>query len=457
MHEGGFTPFNFDVTDKLKSGNNFVVLRVNNNRKPEGVPTINADWWNYGGITREVMLVEVPETYIDDYSVRLAKGSYQEIEVSVKLNSAVEGAPVDVNIPELKFSKTITTDKNGSSSFTFKAKPQLWSPENPKLYAVRISQNSEVLVDKIGFRQIETHNKDILLNGKKVFLRGISIHEEAPFRQGRAWSKEDAAVLLGWAKELGCNFVRLAHYPHNENMIRLAEEMGFMVWSEIPVYWTIHWDNPDTYLNAANQLTDMIDRDHNRCAVVIWSIANETPHSDARKDFLAKLARLARYKDESRLISMAMEVTGESATLSKVNDPMNEYVDIVSFNQYLGWYGGNLESPKTRNFEIPYNKPVFISEFGGGALQGMHGDKTERFTEEYQEELYKNTLEMLDRIDGFSGTSPWILVDFHSPRRQLTGVQDFFNRKGLISNDGIKKKAFWTLKNFYENKKEQYK
>ena len=457
MHEGGFTPFNFDVTDKLKNGNNFVVLRVNNNRKPEGVPTINADWWNYGGITREVMLVEVPETFIDDYSVRLAKGSYQEIEVSVKLNSAVGDVPVEVNIPELKFSKTITTDKNGSSSFTFKAKPQLWSPENPKLYAVRISQNSEVLVDKIGFRQIETHNKDILLNGKKVFLRGISIHEEAPFRQGRAWSKEDAAVLLGWAKELGCNFVRLAHYPHNENMIRLAEEMGFMVWSEIPVYWTIHWDNPDTYLNAANQLTDMIDRDHNRCAVVIWSIANETPHSDDRKDFLAKLARLARYKDESRLISMAMEVTGESATLSKVNDPMNEYVDIVSFNQYLGWYGGNLESPKTRNFEIPYNKPVFISEFGGGALQGMHGDKTERFTEEYQEELYKNTLEMLDRIDGFSGTSPWILVDFHSPRRQLTGVQDFFNRKGLISNDGIKKKAFWTLKNFYENKKEQYK
>ena len=201
----------------------------------------------------------------------------------------------------------------------------------------------------------------------------------------------------------------------------------------------------------------MIDRDHNRCAVVIWSIANETPHSDVRKEFLAKLAQLAREKDNSRLISMAMEVTGESATLSKVNDPMNEYVDIVSFNQYLGWYGGNLESPKTRNFEIPYNKPVFISEFGAGALQGMHGDKTERFTEEYQEELYKNTLEMLDRIDGFAGTSPWILVDFHSPRRQLAGVQDFFNRKGLISDDGIKKKAYWTLKNFYENKKEQYK
>ena len=269
MHEGGFTPFNFDVTDKLKSGNNFVVLRVNNVRKPEGVPTVNADWWNYGGITRDVMLVDVPETYIDDYSVRLVKGSYTEIEVSVRLNAPVEGVSVDVNIPELKFKKTVTTDKNGKSSFVFKAKPQLWSPENPKLYNVKISQNTENLEDRIGFRQIETRNKDILMNGKKVFLRGISIHEEAPFRQGRAWSKEDAAILLGWAKDLGCNFVRLAHYPHNENMVRLAEEMGLMVWSEIPVYWTIHWENPDTYLNAANQLTDMIDRDHNRCAVVI--------------------------------------------------------------------------------------------------------------------------------------------------------------------------------------------
>ncbi|MHB9055017.1 MAG: glycoside hydrolase family 2 protein [Paludibacteraceae bacterium] len=455
-HEGGFTPFSFEVTDKLKNGDNFVVVRVNNIRKPEGVPTVNADWWNYGGITRDVMLVEVPEIFIDDYSIGLLKGSYNEIGVKVKLNSAVAGIAVNVNIPELKLKKTVITDNKGATSFTYQVKPQLWSPENPKLYSVKIRQNSEIIDDKIGFRQIETHDKEILLNGKKVFLRGISIHEEAPFRQGRAWTKEDAAVLLGWAKDLGCNFVRLAHYPHNENMVRMAEEMGLMVWSEIPVYWTIHWENPDTYANASNQLTDMISRDHNRCGIIIWSIANETPHSDARNEFLAKLAKLARTQDNSRLISMAMEVTGESETLSKVLDPMNEYVDIVSFNQYLGWYGGNLDSPKTRNFDIPYNKPVFISEFGAGALQGMHGDKTERFTEEYQDELYKNTLQMLDRIDGFSGTSPWILVDFHSPRRQLTGVQDFFNRKGLISDGGIKKKAFWTLEKFYEKKKKQY-
>ena len=197
----------------------------------------------------------------------------------------------------------------------------------------------------------------------------------------------------------------------------------------------------------------MIDRDHNRCAIVVWSIANETPHSDARKTFLGKLAGLARSKDNSRLISMAMEVGDAGRNVSKVQDEMNEFVDIVSFNEYMGWYNGSPDICKNRTFTIPYDKPVFVSEFGGGALQGMHGDSTARFTEEYQELLYKNTMEMLSKIDGFSGCSPWILVDFHSPRRQLPNVQDFFNRKGLISDRGLKKKAFFVLRDYYNNKK----
>ena len=126
---------------------------------------------------------------------------------------------------------------------------------------------------------------DILLNGRPIFLRGICIHEEAPLRGGRAYSREDALTLLGWAKELGANFVRLAHYPHNEFMVREADRMGIMVWSEIPVYWTIQWENPATLENARNQLKEMIARDKNRAAVVIWSVANETPLSDARFRF----------------------------------------------------------------------------------------------------------------------------------------------------------------------------
>jgi beta-glucuronidase len=451
-HIGGFTPFNLDITAKLKAGSNFIIVRVNNERIPEGVPTVNADWWNYGGITREILLVDLPELFIDDYTIRLEKGKYDRIDGSIRLNRAIAGKTVLLEIPELKIKQTILTGETGTAPFNIKAKPELWSPENPKLYDVSFSLDGETIQDKVGFRQIETAGKEIRLNGKKVFLRGISIHEEAPFRQGRAWSPDDAKILLGWAKELGCNFVRLAHYPHNEYMLREAERLGLMVWSEIPVYWTIHWNNPETYTNARKQLNDMIDRDKNRCAIIVWSVANETPHSAGRDQFLTDLAGFARQKDNSRLISMAMEVTGTRNNTSKVEDYMSQYVDIISFNNYLGWYGGTIADLQSRQWEIPYDKPFFVSEFGAGALQGKHGNKTEIWTEEYQAELYRQTLAMYDRVEGFAGTSPWILVDFHSPRRQLNGIQDFFNRKGLISNKGVKKQAFFVLQDFYKQK-----
>jgi len=456
-HIGGFTPFNFDITNKVKDGDNFLIVRVNNERIPEGVPTINADWWNYGGITREVLIVDVPEVFVEDYLIQLEKGKYDRIVGNVKLNEKVRGEEVILTIPELDIEEKLTTDENGYAAFSIKAKPELWSPENPKLYEVFFTANGEEVKDQIGFKNIETRGKAIYLNDEQVFLRGICIHEEAPFRQGRAWNADDAKVLLGWAKDLGCNFVRLAHYPHNEYMVREAEKMGIMVWSEIPVYWTIHWNNEATYANAQQQLSDMIDRDKNRCAITVWSIANETPHSEARDIFLGKLASFAREKDNTRLISMAMEVTGQGNNLSKVEDNMNKYVDIISFNSYHGWYGGTIEDLAKRQWEIPYDKPFFISEFGAGALQGKHGDNDEKWTEEYQASLYKETLAMFNKVDGFAGTSPWILVDFYSPRRQLNGIQDFFNRKGIISNNGVKKKAYFELQDFYKKKAAEYK
>lgn len=456
-HIGGYTPFNFDVTDVVNDGDNFVVLKVDNKRHKDNVPTVNMDWWNYGGITRDVLLAELENTYIQDYLVQLDKEKKDHISGWIKLNTTTAGQNLTLTIPELKITQRLTTNESGEAYFTVKAKPQLWSPENPKLYDIKLDLSNQSINDRIGFRTIETSGKKILLNGKHVFLRGVSIHEEAPFRSGRAWSKEDAMVLLNWAKELGCNYVRLAHYPHNEHMVRMAEEMGLMVWSEIPVYWTISWENPETYKNAERQLHDMIYRDKNRCAVIIWSIANETPHSDARDNFLKNLSAYARQQDNTRLISMAMEVTRAENNLNRLIDNMNEYVDIISFNQYIGWYRNTNESARLMKWEIPYNKPVIISEFGGGALQGYHGDKGTKFTEEYQEELYIRNIEMLEKIDGLSGLSPWILVDFRSPRRQIPNIQDFFNRKGLISSWGIKKKAFHVMHEYYERKREEFK
>ena len=411
-HIGGFTPFNFDISDLLKEGENTIIVKVDNKRHAEDVPTQIFDWWNYGGITRDVKLIKVLPVYLEDYNLQL---------------TSLEG-------------------RNN-----MKAKPQLWCPENPKRYQVEITLDNSMIADSIGFRMIETRGKQILLNGKPIFLKGISIHEEKPNGGGRANCTEDAHTLLSWAKELGCNFVRLAHYPHNEYMVREAERMGLMVWSEIPCYWTIDWKNPKTYENAQNQLTDMIHRDHNRANVIIWSIANETPHSAERDAFLSRLAKQARSLDSTRLISMAMEVTSASNYLNRLNDNMNEYVDVVSFNQYIGWYRDVNDAAKM-TWEIPYNKPVIISEFGGGAKYGYHGAKNQRWTEEFQENLYRENTAMLDKIDGLAGTTPWILKDFRSPRRVLPGIQDYYNRKGLYSDKGEKKLAFYVLKQWYEGK-----
>ena len=450
-HIGGFTPFNFDVTDQLKEGENFVIVKVDNKRHAEDVPTQIFDWWNYGGITRDVLLVDVPATYVENYSLQLLSLEGRQLGFTVKLNKAEAGQQVTLRIPELKLEKTITTSDNGTATTFMKAKPQLWCPNNPKLYKVEITMNGETITDEIGFRKIETRGKQILLNGEPIFLKGISIHEEKPYGGGRANCTEDAHTLLSWAKELGCNFVRLAHYPHNEYAVREAERMGIMVWSEIPVYWTIAWKNFATYQNAEAQLHDMIARDHNRANVIIWSIANETPHSTERDQFLGRLATYARSQDSTRLISMAMEVTGASNYHNKLQDNMNKYVDVVSFNQYIGWYRDVNDAPKM-TWEIPYNKPVIISEFGGGAKAGLHGAKNQRWTEEFQENLYRENTAMLDKIDGLAGTTPWILKDFRSPRRVLTGIQDYYNRKGVFSDQGEKKLAFDVLKKWYEGK-----
>ena len=450
-HVGGFTPFNFDVTDMLREGDNFVVLKVDNKRHAEAVPTQIFDWWNYGGITRDVLLVDVEPVYIEDYNLQLASLEGRLLSFSVQLNKPLSGQQITLSIPELKIKKTLTTDAEGKAALSMKAKPILWSPATPKLYQVDIQLGSESIRDEIGFRIIETRGKHILLNGNPIFLKGISIHEEKPNGGGRANSTADAHTLLSWAKELGCNYVRLAHYPHNEYAVREAERMGMLVWSEIPVYWTIAWTNADTYQNAERQLTDMIRRDHNRCNVIIWSIANETPHSDARDQFLSRLSQKARSLDATRLISMAMEVTAANHHKNRLQDNMNQYVDVISFNQYIGWYRDVNDAPKME-WEIPYDKPVIISEFGGGAKYGLHGAKNQRWTEEFQENLYRENCAMLDKIDGLAGTTPWILKDFRSPRRVLNGIQDYYNRKGLFSDDGHKKKAFYVLKEWYQGK-----
>ncbi|MRW93312.1 beta-glucuronidase [Duganella sp. FT80W] len=458
-HKGGFTPFQFDVTGRLQAGENTLVVKADNTRHQDDIPTVNTDWWNYGGITRDVLLAETPDSYIEDYQIQLAKGDMGRIEGYVQLAGVQHAQEVTVSIAELGVKTAVRTDDHGRAVVSIalpKAKVRYWSPEDPKLYAVSIAAGADKLDDRIGLRSIVTRGQDILLNGKPVFLRGVSLHDENPLIPGRLRGAGDMRMMLQWAKEMNCNYVRLAHYPHSEEMIRLADEMGLMVWAEVPVYWTISWDKPEVYANAAQQLTDLVVRDKNRASVVIWSIGNETPVSAPRNVFMGKLADTVRSLDGTRLVGAALEVHRNGDVVT-VEDPLADKLDLASFNEYAGWYWSNNREMLKFSFKVNYNKPVLVTEFGADALGGYHADSDTRWSEEYQDQLYKNTFKLLDAIPGLRGMTPWVLTDFRSPRRPNPVYQDYWNRKGLISETGKKKQAFYTLKSYYEQKQEQYK
>jgi beta-glucuronidase len=451
-HEGGFTPFNFEITQLVRKGENDLVVYVNNRRRPDGVPTDNFDWWNYGGLTRRVLLIETPRTFVRDYFMQLDPSDPTYLAGWIQLDGLERSTlAVTLQLPELGLAHIIQPDTSGRGTFRLRVPANLerWGPEHPRRYRVELVTRYETLVDAIGFRTIETQGTQLLLNGRPIFLRGISIHEEAPFSGRRAFSEEDAQVLLGWARELGCNFVRLAHYPHNETMVQVAEAMGLLVWEEIPVYWTIQWDNPRTLALARQQLQEMITRDKNRAAVILWSVANETPRGEARLHFLHTLVEEARRLDPTRLVTAALEHRYVNDSTIVIDDELGAYLDVLGNNEYIGWYDGPPEKADRIVWQSIYNKPVIMSEWGGGARAGYHGSSEQIWTEEYQARLYRHQIGMLRRIPFLAGTSPWILKDFRSPRRPLPKIQDYWNRKGVISDRGQRKQAFYILQAFY--------
>jgi beta-glucuronidase len=460
-HEGGYTSFNCEVTTAVHAGGNFVVAAVDNTRHEDNVPTLQTDWWNYGGLHRSVSLIEVPETFIDQYDVHLARASdtipdgnmnLPHIEGWVHVAGGHTGDKVEVEIPELKSTGSGVLAEDGRAQVHLVVSDlERWSPETPKLYKVVIHAGDDSIEDLIGFRTVETRGTEILLNGKPIFLRGISIHAEAPYRTGRANTDKDAETLLGWAKELGCNFVRLAHYPHDETMLRAADRMGLLVWSENPVYWAIKWEDPKVLAKAEQQLEEEIGTSRNHAAIILWSMANETPNNEARTQFITTLASRARALDPTRLITAALLVRAEGHT-KIVDDKLGEALDVIGTNEYIGWYEQKPETADITDWRIAYQKPMIMSEFGGDAKAGLHGGDEERWTEEYQANIYRHQLGMLNRIPQLRGMSPWILMDFRSPNRPLVGIQDEFNRKGLISDQGQKKAAFFILQKAYMEK-----
>jgi beta-glucuronidase len=456
-HEGGFTPFQFEVTDQVKQGNNRIILRVNNQRKDDQIPALNFDWWNYGGITRDVYLAETGSEYIADYFVQLRKGSSSDIAGSVQLEGTSGTRKVRIRIPELKIDYNCSTDARGRAEIEIRANPALWSPSNPKCYDLFILSDQDSIHESIGFRTIEVKGTEILLNGQPIFLRGINIHEEIPMRAGRAYSWSDAALLLGWAKELGCNFVRLTHYPHSEHMVRMADQLGILLWEEIPLWQGIQFSNPAILTKAGNLLEEMIGRDKNRCSIIVWSLSNETTPSASRNETLKTLAFRARILDPTRLITSAFNHIRYEKNRVTIDDSLSEYLDVIGVNEYIGWYTPWPARPEEMEWRTLFNKPLIMSEFGAESLYGNHGsaDTASLWNEEYQDQVYQDQLKMFKGISFLRGITPWVMADFRSPGRLHSVYQQGWNRKGLLSDRGFKKKAWYRLHDYYTELKKQ--
>ena len=463
-HDGASTPFNADISDDVKTENRIVAV-VDARRSPVRIPMENTDWFNYGGIYRDIYLVRLPQYYIKDWFVRLCQdGSFSAILADINIagascseiprascnevpragNSPVNGK-AQIEIKEMSIKQEIDI-RSGKGTVKIPAHPQLWSPENPKLYDVSISFNSDTVNDKIGFREIKTKGHEIFLNGKKIFLRGVCVHEDH-FASGKTTNEEIIRKTIRDLKDMNGMYLRLAHYPHDGRFARIADEEGVLLWEEVPVYWAVAFDNEDTYRDAENQLSELILRDRNRASVIIWSVGNENDDTDSRLEFMSKLAKKAKELDDSRFVSAACLINHEKLM---IQDRLCDYLDVIGINEYYGWYDPDFEKlPMILNNSNP-GKPVLICEFGGDARLGQRGSVDDLWTEDKQKRLYEQQIKTFKKCPYIAGTTPWILYDFRCPRR-LNRYQEKFNRKGLIDADRVTKKdAFYVMQKFYK-------
>ena len=470
-HEGGFTPFVFDVTGALREGANMLVVRVDNvpwdseDARFVTVPYKKCDWWNYGGVYRDVYLEAVNATYIarlDLVPRKLEEGWSLEarvvivsacrgrarLELRVHPASAVSGmepgARSIVNLSEtvVELSREVELEP-GVSIVALRAeglKVREWSPESPFLYAAaaRLVEGEAVLDevwDQFGFREVKAEGSRILLNGKPVFLKGVSRHEDYP-ELGRALTPSLIYGDLQIVKEMGANFLRTAHYPNHPLTYVYADRLGLLVWEEIPVYW---FDCEALRAQLARgiarqMLLEMVYRDFNRPSIIIWSLANECGCRDERVALLRDLAQAARRADPTRLLTQAIVWDPSDDTTPRAG------LDVLSVNMYFGVFYGKLEDMDAAIKELRRrypSVPIVISEFGFWSGGGVG--------EARQAEYFARAWKIIEsNRDLLSGAAWWTAFDYDSMI-----VFDTFG--ALDWQRGRRKLLFYEIKRAYES------
>jgi len=484
-HIGGYVGFTFDITKFIKSGSNEILVRVDNSYNIDIIPSQKSDFFIYGGITRDVWLLSMAKNHIDNIKITTPKVSEKSASLVVK--AFVENPQGNTYSAQLKSpkGKVVATQKgilSGSTatiSFNDIKNPELWDIDSPNLYTVSVSliEKGKVIdkmEDKVGFRWFEfKENGPFYLNGKRVLIRGTHRHEEHA-GVGAAVSNEQHRKDMESIKEMGANFVRLAHYSQDPEIYKACDELGLLVWDELP--WcrgglgTQVWQT-----NTKRLLTEMIQQNFNHPSIIIWSMGNEMnwlpdfpdgDNIDRTNTFLKEINDLAHQLDPSRKTAIRKYEEG-----SKI-------VDVFSPSIWSGWYSGSYNSYKKAVDKYKQDYKHFIhAEYGGDSQVGRHSEKPINgeglfpegweeaivqgkggniaqigdWSESYIVDLFDWHLHVAENDPTFVGNIQWAFKDFGTPLRPEDDIP-YMNQKGLVDRNGNPKDAYYVFKSYWSEK-----
>ena len=488
-HEGGHLPFAFEITEALHwNRENLITIRVENELKATRVPPGNLktglimgnypntsyDFFPYSGIHRPVKLYSTPEMAIEDVTVKTlveADGTgIVKLEVLQNGSHARGRARLVVGTEPLELDLNF---KEASAEAAFRVpRARLWSPEDPYLYRLELELTDEgQTIDRycldIGIRTVEVKAKQLLLNGKPIFLKGFGKHEDFPIH-GRGLNLPLLVKDHSLFKWLGANSYRTAHYPYSEEAMQLADREGILIIDETPAVGIFFEDGPENIEARLKQcqahLKELIARDKNHPSVIMWSVANEPlppnlmarfagvdvpPLDPSTTDFFKTLFDLNRQLDDTRPVTLA-GVHGSPLEWLELSD-------VVLINRYYGWYmqQGQLEEGR-KKLEAELDelfeqlaKPIIVSEFGTDTLSGFHSNPPEMFSEEYQTEFIKAYLDAAAERDFVIGMHVWNFADFKTG--QGTMRVGGLNLKGVFTRDRKPKMAAHFLRQRWQD------
>ena len=467
-HEGGHLPFQWDAAGCLAKGENTLVLRVDGRLAPDRVPPGNVlagppdsfgnllyppaafDFFPYCGIQRPVRICSVPSGGIEDISVEtriIGKGA----SVLVRVTCGNPAASVRVRVDGFGFQGSA----EGTEVEIRIPSPRLWAPGTPALYDLTVEQlEAGKIVDSyrlsVGIRTVAVDGDALLLNGKPVYLKGFGRHEDFPVA-GRGLVPPVIIKDYSLMEWVGANSFRTTHYPYSEQMMDLADRLGFLVIDETPAVGLFFQEEGRARrLELCRSFVrELIDRDKNHPSVIAWSLANE-PHSNrpGAREFFLDLYGTAKALDSSRPVTLV--------SYAGVKEESFEFCDIVCLNRYAGWYteSGRIDegcaklSRELDDLHAAFQKPIIMTEFGADTIPGCHAIEPEIFSEEYQAALLERTIEVLRSKRFVVGEHVWNLCDFKTSQevKRFGGM----NLKGVFTRDRRPKMAAYALKRLWK-------